>query len=79
MTRIKYSRKGSVLVTDFITIGPNSVVRGVILSDFVYYIYTFDADVMYSGQSSNLRNAKAKIKQLLLSCGAKFKEEIRNR
>jgi hypothetical protein len=78
MTRIKYSRFGGSLVTDFITVGPNSILRGIVLSDNSYRLCTFDAEVIASGQASNLRNAKIAIRKLLLQHGAKLNTEIRN-
>jgi hypothetical protein len=78
MTRIKYSRFGNLLVTDFITVGPNNIVRGVIDSGFIYSLSSFDGEIISKGQASNLRNAKIAVRKLLLQHGAKLNTEIRN-
>lgn len=79
MTRIKYSKHGDSLVTDFFTVGPNNIIKGLVNSDFSYSIHTFDADIIAAGKASNLRNAKLAIKKLLVIHGVKFDQEIRNR
>jgi hypothetical protein len=64
-------------MTDFFTVGPNQIVRGLINPDFSYSIHDFDADILYSGKASSLRAAKAKVRELLILCGVKFNGEIR--
>ena len=79
MIRIKYSRYGETLMTDFITVGPNNIIRGLINPDFSYSIHTFDADIIYSGKASSIRAAKTIVRRLLKECGAKLDNEIRPR
>lgn len=77
MTRVKYSKYNDILVTDFITVGPNDIIRGVITQTFEYSVNNFDGDILEKGQASNLRNAKSKVKALLKKYGARFDNEIR--
>ncbi len=77
-TRIRYYQYVHNLITDWFTIGPNLIVRGEISSlDNSYTIRTFDSEILYTGTSNNLRYTKSKIRELLLSVGVKFEEEIR--
>jgi len=79
MTRIKYSKFGNTLMTDYLTVGPNHIIRGLINEDLSYGIITFDCVCLASGQASNLRNAKIMVRRLLLRYGAKLNVEIRNK
>jgi hypothetical protein len=80
MVRLKYVELGNLLYTDWFTLGPNLVVRGIInTSTFKYQIVEFNTDVSAEGQASNLRNAKRQLKTVLSKAGVNFEGEIRNK
>lgn len=80
MTRIKYHQRDNILYTDWLTIGPNLVVRGMInKTNYTFSIYQFNSEPVYEGQASNLRIAKDTIKKQLVSAGVIFDGEIRKR
>lgn len=78
MTRIKYYERGEELVTDWYTIGPNLVIRGVIdTKSFTYSIIEFNSSILISGSTDNLRSAKSSLKNNLKLSGVQFFDEIR--
>jgi hypothetical protein len=81
MTRLKYySSAPGLLYTDWFTLGPNLIVRGIInLDTYTYQVYEFDSEMMSHGEAPNLRVAKEKLKELLVTCGVNFDGEIRKR
>lgn len=77
-TRIKYSRYGDQLMTDWFTVGPNLIIRGIIyLSTNQISIVEFESEVVVLEPSSNLRAAKSLVRKRLLQSGVKLGEEIR--
>jgi hypothetical protein len=79
MVRIKYDSVDNLLYTDWFTIGPNLIVRGIINTlTFQYQVIEFNTDVVAEGQASNLRNAKHQLKNVLGKAGVNFEGEIRN-
>lgn len=80
MTRLKYYSVAGVLVTDWFTIAPNLIIRGVINSlSLEYFVQEFDSGQMKEGKADSLRSAKATVKKLLLEAGVNFDGEIRKR
>lgn len=78
MTRLKYSEVGNLLYTDWFTLGPNFIVRGIInLTTHTFQIIEFNTDVVYDGQARSLRESKAKLKSQLITAGVNFTDEIR--
>jgi hypothetical protein len=78
-TRIKYFKYNDILVTDWFTIGPNNIVRGIVTpSDNSYSVITFDSQVVYEGTTPSLRNTKETVRLLLSKLGVKFEGEIRS-
>lgn len=79
MTRLKYySSVPDLLYTDWFTVGPNLIVRGVINTKTLqYYVYEFDSEMILEGQASKLRIAKEQIKVNLAKVGVNFDGEIR--
>lgn len=80
MVRIRYWRIGNVLYTNWITLGPNLVVRGIVNSTSNrYMIVQFDEEIVAEGEGANLRHAKAIVRDRLIEAGAVFDGEIRSR
>lgn len=80
MTRIKYSEVGDTLSTDWFTLGPNFIVRGIInTKSFHFYIFEFNTNIVYESQARSLREAKNKLKSQLTLAGVNFEGEIRSR
>jgi hypothetical protein len=80
MTRLKYYSVDNLLYTDWFTLGPNLIVRGIINTEtFTYQLVEFDSEMMYDGQASSLRSAKNLLKNQLTLAGVNFDGEIRKR
>jgi hypothetical protein len=79
MTRLKYYQTGDLLYTDWFTLGPNLVVRGIInTSTFSYQVIEFNSEVVSEGTNfRDLRTVKSILKAQLLSAGVNFTDEIR--
>lgn len=68
------------LHTDWFTVGPNKVIRGIIdTNSDKFYIREFDSSLVISGQAKDLRQAKALVKKHLRESGVNFTDEIRSR
>lgn len=79
MTRIKYERMQNTLVTNWLTVGPNQIIRGVIHPDNTIDIVDIQSNILKSiSNISNKRKAKDLLKKELRSFGFNFEEEIRN-
>jgi hypothetical protein len=79
-TRIRYSEYENLLQTDWFTVGPNLVVRGIIdTKDFTYRVTQLGGELVVGGGCSNLRDAKSALKLALSGAGVNFVGEIRNR
>lgn len=77
-TRIKYYSYGSDLMTDWFTISPNLIVRGIIHTETNQYtVVEFDSEIVKTDQASSLRSAKSSVRRKLLELGVKLGEEIR--
>lgn len=77
-TRIKYYSQDYGLVTDWFTVGPNLIVRGMINPyDFQYNVITVEGNMLVSTNAHSLREAKSSIRKNLISLGVKFEDEIR--
>ena len=78
MTRIKYTKLANGLITtDWITVGSNLVLRGVIDSrGLCITIYNTERAIL-TESVPNTRVGKTRIKQILISYGLKFDSEIR--
>ena len=76
-TRSKYYPYSDTLMTDWFTVGPNLIVRGVITTNNTWSVMTFDSDLIVSGASSNLRYAKIELRKQLILSGVKLGEEIK--
>lgn len=80
MIRVKYTEVYGLLRTDWFTVGPNLVIRGVINTTNNYYeLREFDNKLITSGTAKTLRAAKTKVKELLQEAGVNFGDEIRRR
>lgn len=80
MTRVKYNNIQGLLVTDWLTVGPNMIIRAVINpSNYYYEIRQFDSTRVLGGYAKNLRQAKTIIKSELTKSGVNFTGEIRSR
>jgi len=80
MTRIKYMSQYGLLWTDWFTVGPNIIIRGVIdTTNFRYEIREFDSSIVMDGTGDSLRHCKELIRQGLIDSGVKFDGEIRRR
>lgn len=80
MIRLKYYRTDDLLYTDWLTLGPNFIVRGIInTKTLVYQVVELNTDVVLEGQANSLRQAKDTLKTGLVSSGANFSGEIRRR
>ena len=78
MTRLKYYSIDTLLYTDWFTLGPNLIVRGIINTEtFTYQIVEFDSELVSEGKADNLRQAKSMMKNTLLKAGVNFEGEIR--
>ena len=78
MIRLKYTEVCGLLKTDWFTLGPNLIVRGVIdLENNNFIVHSFDSDNIYTGQAKDLRQAKSKLKTQLKRVGVNFEDEIR--
>ncbi len=78
MKRIRYRRFADFQFTEWFTIGPNLIVRGVITPEFVVSVMTFEEELLFKDQASNMREAKAKLRALLIQAGVKLEDEIRH-
>jgi hypothetical protein len=84
-TRIKYYQYSDTLMTDWFTVGPNLIVRGVIEkrdcsqsnSGYIVRVVTFDSEVVYTDSKFNLRSAKLLVRKQLILSGVKLGEEIK--
>lgn len=77
-TRIKYYQYGDTLMTDWFTVGPNLIVRGVINTlDNSISIVEFDSEEISRQPTRSLRSAKSLVRKKLLEVGVKLGEEIR--
>jgi hypothetical protein len=80
MVRLRYNDQCGLLWTEWFTVGPNYVIRGVINKENNYYeIRQFDNTLVNSGNAKTLRQAKTKIKELLVHNGVNFIGEIRSK
>lgn len=80
MTRLKYYSVDNLLYTDWFTLGPNLIVRGIInTGTFSFQIYEFDSEMVFESQAKSLREAKSLMKKQLLKIGVNFDGEIRRR
>lgn len=80
MVRIKYIELGNLLYSDWFTVGPNKIVRGIINTDtFTYQVIEFNTDVVAEGKGINLRDAKYLVRDSLIGAGVNFEGEIRTR
>lgn len=80
MVRIKYNQIDSLLYTDWFTLGPNFIVRGIINTEtFTYQILELNSELVLEGRARNLREAKTIMKNKLSSIGVNFEGEIRSR
>jgi len=78
MVRIRYNQIGDLLYTDWFTIGPNHVIKGIInINNNTYQVIQFNTDVVAEGSCPNLRAVKFKLKQVLAQAGVNFDGEIR--
>lgn len=78
MTRIKYTELGNLLYTDWFTLGPNFIVRGIInTTDNIYQIVEFNTDIVDEGYCNSLRHTKDSLRQALIKAGVNFEGEIR--
>lgn len=79
MTRLKYYKRDELLYTDWFTVGPNFIVRGIINTKTnTYQVIEFDSELVNDGQASNLRLAKDRVRALLIKAGVNFEGEIRS-
>jgi len=79
MTRLKYIKINNALYTDWFTLGPNFIVRGVInLENYEFSVMEFNSELVLSKKCHNLRNAKDQLKNKLIEIGVKFDGEIRS-
>lgn len=79
MTRLKYYEVGDLLYTDWFTLGPNFIVRGIInTTTLSYQIVEFNTDVVSEDKARSLRELKTKLKSQLSAAGVNFTGEIRN-
>lgn len=80
MTRLKYNEVGNLLYTNWITLGPNYIVRAIINTEtFHFQIIEFNTDVVFEGSGKTLRESKSLVKKALAAAGANFSDEIRKR
>jgi len=80
MVRIKYSEVGDLVYTDWYTVGPNFIVRGIInIKTFTFQVIEFNTDTVSEGQGNNLRHTKNMLKNTLSNVGVNFTGEIRKR
>lgn len=78
MIRLKYHTRDELLYTDWLTIGPNLVIRAIInTKTYTYQIVEFDMEVVLEGEANNLRRAKDLVRQKFVECGVQFEGEIR--
>lgn len=80
MTRLKYYKMGNELMTDWFTIGPNKIIRGVIdTTTNTIKVVEFDGEVVAELRTKNLRQAKTLLKHSLSISRVNFDGEIRKR
>ncbi len=80
MVRLKYTALDNLLYTDWFTLGPNFVVKGIINTrTYHFQIVEFNSELVYEGQAKDLRQAKAMLKNQLVSAGVNFEGEIRSK
>lgn len=80
MIRIKYTEVYGLLRTDWFTVGPNMIIRGIInLENNYYEIRQFDQSLVTYGKARSLRQAKDFLRRGLTSSGVNFDGEIRKR
>lgn len=80
MVRLRYRRIGHTLYTDWLTLGPNMIVRGIVNSKTLkYMIVQFNTEIVAEGEGADLRHAKSIVRRRLEEAGLNFDGEIRNR
>lgn len=80
MTRLRYYKIGSELITDWFTIGPNKIIRGVIdTTTNTIRVVEFDSGILLEVRTKNLRQAKTLLKHSLSISRVNFDGEIRKR
>lgn len=78
MVRIRYYPIDNLLYTDWFTLGPNFVVRGIInIDNLTYQICELNTELVMSGAGYDLRNVKSLMKTELNKIGVNFEGEIR--
>ena len=77
-TRIKYNRVANLIYTDWFTLGPNFIIKGIINKDtYKFQVVEFNSELVFEGQGNNLRDAKTKLKETMINAGVNFTGEIR--
>lgn len=78
MVRLRYYSTENLLYTDWFTIGPNLIVRGILNTDTYHFqICELNTEMVYEYQGKNLRDAKTTLKNKLIDIGVNFDGEIR--
>jgi hypothetical protein len=79
MTRIRYTKKDSLLVTDLMTVGPNIIVRAVVFPDLHGEILDIQNNTLDYVTGKSTRQVKDLLKKSLVRLGLKVDGEIRNK
>lgn len=80
MVRLKYYTVDNLLYTDWFTLGPNFIIRGIVNTDTYHIQITeFDSELVYEYQGKNIRDSKTHLKNHLTKIGLNFEGEIRKR
>jgi hypothetical protein len=78
MVRIRYYSVGNLLYTDWFTLGPNFIVRGIINTEnLTYQICELNSEIVIEGTGYNLRNVKSIMRAEFVKMGLNFEGEIR--
>lgn len=79
MTRIHYTKKNDLQVTELLNLGPNLIVKAVIYPDLHGEVIDVQGNTLDYVTGKSLRQVKDMLRKSLIDLGLRLEGEIRNK